>query len=41
MSEPIKTKKKKQNKCKICGFPIADNATICGECACENDCAPD
>ena len=36
-----KAKKKKQNKCKICSFPIAESETICGECACEDDCRPD
>ncbi len=26
-----------ENKCKICGFPIAEWAEVCGECACEED----
>ena len=26
------------NKCKDCGCEIAETETICGECACENDC---
>lgn len=30
-------KNKKQNKCKICGYPISKDSEICGECACEDD----
>ena len=29
------------NRCKGCGFPIAMGNDYCGECICEDDCAPD
>lgn len=32
--------KKAKNKCKGCGFPIAEWEDYCGECACEDDCRP-
>ena len=34
-------KRRRKNRCKGCGFPIADEADLCGECACEDDCRPD
>ena len=30
----------KGNRCKLCGSAIARTVQICGECACEDDCAP-
>lgn len=39
--DDVRKEKKKQNKCKICGYPIADTEIMCGECACEDDCRPD
>ena len=34
------TVKPRTNKCVGCGCPISPSETICGECACEDDCAP-
>lgn len=31
----------KTDKCQLCGCEIAVGAGLCGECACEDDCAPD
>jgi hypothetical protein len=33
--------REKHSHCRLCGFTIAVGAGICGECACEDDCAPD
>lgn len=30
-------KKKAENKCKVCGYPIAKGEEYCGECVCEED----
>lgn len=30
-----KPRKRKQNKCKACGFPVSEESTYCGECVCE------
>ena len=29
------------NHCVACGYPIHVTAIACGECSCEDDCAPD
>jgi hypothetical protein len=29
------------NHCVSCGYPIHVTAVACGECSCEDDCAPD
>ena len=39
--EPFTYENDEENKCKGCGFVIADGASLCGECACEDDCRPD
>lgn len=40
MKDAQKPKKesKKINRCKGCGYPIANYEDYCGECMCEEDC---
>lgn len=36
-----KSSQKKNPRCPGCGYPVARKGQYCGECVCEDDCAPD